>query len=177
MWKEVIRRMQLQKDAITLSDADFLRLIEEKGDSFYRVAYGYGPQCGGRQGYRTGGRVQSLCGEGTAEGSGEVLPLVLPDSDPYCRHLPAPACPFRGVGGNPSGGCGHGGGAVGGYHMGPGFLSRLEAKSRTVIVLKVYENMTFPEIAQILKKSENSVKSLYYRGLKSLKERMRVHGG
>ena len=41
MWKEVIRRMQLQKDAITLSDADFLRLIEEKGDSFYRVAYGY----------------------------------------------------------------------------------------------------------------------------------------
>lgn len=56
-------------------------------------------------------------------------------------------------------------------------LSRLEAKSRTVIVLKVYENMTFAEIAQILKKSENSVKSLYYRGLKSLKERMRVHGG
>ena len=56
-------------------------------------------------------------------------------------------------------------------------LARLEARSRTVIILKVYENMTFAEIAQILKKSENSVKSLYYRGLKSLKERMRVHGG
>ena len=33
--------MQLQKETTTLSDADFLRLIEEKGDSFYRVAYGY----------------------------------------------------------------------------------------------------------------------------------------
>ena len=36
--------------------------------------------------------------------------------------------------------------------------------------------MTFAEIAQILQKPENSVKSLYYRGLKSLKERMLVNG-
>lgn len=55
-------------------------------------------------------------------------------------------------------------------------LGRIEAKSRTVIVLKVYENMTFAEIAQILQKPENSVKSLYYRGLKLLKERMLVNG-
>ena len=55
-------------------------------------------------------------------------------------------------------------------------LSQVDGKSRTVIVLKVYENMTFAEIAQILRKSENSVKSLYYRGLRSLKERMLVYG-
>ena len=54
-------------------------------------------------------------------------------------------------------------------------LAGLEEKSRTVIVLKVYENMTFGEIAQILQKPENSVKSLYYRGLKSLRERMLVY--
>ena len=55
-------------------------------------------------------------------------------------------------------------------------LSGLEAKSRTVIILKIYENMTFGEIAQIVKKPENTVKTLYYRGLKSLKERMQING-
>ena len=45
-----------------------------------------------------------------------------------------------------------------------------------VIILKIYENMTFAEIAQILKKPENSVKSLYYRGLRTMRERMRVYG-
>ena len=55
-------------------------------------------------------------------------------------------------------------------------LSGLEAKSRTVIILKIYENMTFSEIAQIVKKPENTVKTLYYRGLKSLKERMQING-
>ena len=54
-------------------------------------------------------------------------------------------------------------------------LSGLNGKTRTVIILKFYENMTFSEIAQILKKPEASVKSMYYRGLKFLKERMQFH--
>ena len=33
--------MQLQKEQTHLSDAEFLKRIEERGDSFYRVAYGY----------------------------------------------------------------------------------------------------------------------------------------
>ena len=54
-------------------------------------------------------------------------------------------------------------------------LKRLSGKARTVIVLKVYEDLTFAEIAQILKKPEATVKSTYYRGLKFLKERMQSH--
>ena len=55
-------------------------------------------------------------------------------------------------------------------------LAGIEAKKRTVIILKIYEDMTFAEISQVLNKSENSVKSLYYRGLRTLKERMLVNG-
>ena len=51
-------------------------------------------------------------------------------------------------------------------------LKQLSSQARTVIVLRFYEDMTFPEIAQILKKPEATVKTLYYRGLKFLKERM-----
>ena len=54
-------------------------------------------------------------------------------------------------------------------------LKQLNGKTRTVIILKFYENMTFAEIAQILRKPEASIKSIYYRGLKFLKERMQSH--
>ena len=55
------------------------------------------------------------------------------------------------------------------------FLDRLDGRTRTVLILKFYENMTFSDIAQILKKPEATVKSMYYRGLKCLKERMQYH--
>lgn len=55
-------------------------------------------------------------------------------------------------------------------------LAELEEKARTVIRLKIYENMTFAEIARTLSRPENSVKACYYRGLNSLKERMQVYG-
>lgn len=51
-------------------------------------------------------------------------------------------------------------------------LKQLNDQTRTVIVLKIYEDMTFSEISQILKKPEATVKTMYYRGLKFLKERM-----
>ncbi len=55
-------------------------------------------------------------------------------------------------------------------------LKWLDGRSRTVIILKFYEDMTFSEIAQILKRPEATVKSIYYRGLSALKERMRSNG-
>ena len=51
-------------------------------------------------------------------------------------------------------------------------LKQLNDQTRTVIVLKIYEDMAFSEISQILKKPEATVKTMYYRGLKFLKERM-----
>ena len=50
-------------------------------------------------------------------------------------------------------------------------LGRLDDRSRTVILLKFYEDMTFREIAQVLRKPESTVKSDYYRGMNQLKER------
>ena len=51
-------------------------------------------------------------------------------------------------------------------------LNGLNGKTRTVIILKVYENMTFSEISEITRRPLPAVKSMYYRGLKFLKERM-----
>lgn len=177
MWKEVIRRMQLQKDAITLSDADFLRLIEEKGDSFYRVAYGYVRNAEDAKDIVQEAVCKAYVGKARLKDREKFYPwfyriLTHTAATFLRRHAPSVAweetLPEAAVMEEER---------WGDTIWVQDSLLRLEAKSRTVIVLKVYENMTFAEIAQILKKSENSVKSLYYRGLKSLKERMRVHGG
>ena len=54
-------------------------------------------------------------------------------------------------------------------------LNGLNSRTRTIIILKVYEDMTFPEISEITKKPVPAVKSMYYRGLKFLKERTQYH--
>ena len=54
-------------------------------------------------------------------------------------------------------------------------LAQLDDHSRTAIVFKTYEDMTFREIAQVTGRPENTVKSDYYRGLRLLKERMNCH--
>lgn len=48
-------------------------------------------------------------------------------------------------------------------------LKILDPKYKSVIVLKFYEDLTFKEIGQVLKKPENTVKTIYYKALKTLK--------
>lgn len=168
--------MQLQKEHGQLSDAEFLKLIEEKGGSFYRVAYGY---------VRNAEDAKDIVQEAVCKAY--VAKARLKDRDKFYpwfyqiltrtaatflrRHARAVAWDEELLD-SP---------VVEEERWGDAIwvkeaLEQVDGKIRTVIILKVYENMTFAEIAQILQKSENSVKSLYYRGLRSLKERMLVYG-
>ena len=51
-------------------------------------------------------------------------------------------------------------------------LQELPKNQRSVIIMKEYEGMKFREIAEILKTSENTVKTWLYRGLKLLKQHL-----
>ena len=168
--------MQLQKSHQILSDAEFLALIEHKSASFYRVAYGY---------VRNPEDAKDIVQETVCKAY--VAKARLKDPDKFYpwfyRILTNTATSFLRR---------HARTAAWEDGVTDAVLSeedrwgdtlwvresleRIDGRSRTVIILKVYENMTFAEIAQVLKKPENSVKSLYYRGLKSLKERMQVNG-
>ena len=53
-------------------------------------------------------------------------------------------------------------------------LARLPENQRVVVILKEYEGLKFREIAEILKESENTVKSRLYYGLKALRKQMPV---
>lgn len=48
-------------------------------------------------------------------------------------------------------------------------LKDLSLQDRSIIVLKILENMKFCEIAEILKLNESTVKTRYYKALKTLK--------
>ena len=48
-------------------------------------------------------------------------------------------------------------------------LKNLTIQDRSIIVLKILENMKFCEIAEILKLNESTVKTRYYKALKALK--------
>ncbi len=49
-------------------------------------------------------------------------------------------------------------------------LETLSPEYREVIILKQYQDMTFEEIAEIMKKPMNTVKSRYRRGLQKMKD-------
>ena len=51
-------------------------------------------------------------------------------------------------------------------------LRKIPSKQREVVVLKMYENLKFHEIATILEISENTAKSRMYYGLDALKKRL-----
>lgn len=166
--------MQLQMDR-ELTDEAFLRLIEAKSDSFYRVAYGYVHNVEDAKDIVQDAVCKAYVGKARLKGQDKFYPW-------FYRILTHTALSFLRK---------HARSAAwydsllepmdqeelwGDALWVRDSLARVEAKTRTVIVLKIYENMTFAEIAQILGKSENSVKSLYYRGLRTMRERMRVYG-
>lgn len=51
-------------------------------------------------------------------------------------------------------------------------ISQLPVKYQEVIMLRFFEGMQFNEIAQVMQKSENTVKTLLYRGLEKLRRVM-----
>lgn len=52
-------------------------------------------------------------------------------------------------------------------------LEGLDTETKTVIVLRYFEDMKLTEIARVLEENVNSVKSRLYRGLRSLKIQMK----
>lgn len=169
--------MQLQKEKKRLSDSEFLALIQERESSFYRVAYGY---------VRNREDAKDIVQEAVCKAYVAKDRLKEPDRfyPWFYRILTNTAVTFLRR-------------AALTVPWDSAFaelsdpddedrwgdalwinesLGRLDGRSRTVIVLKIYENMTFSQIAQILNKPENTVKSLYYRGLQNLRERMQFNG-
>jgi RNA polymerase sigma-70 factor (ECF subfamily) len=49
-------------------------------------------------------------------------------------------------------------------------LAQIPEEQRLVIIMKEYEGLTFPEIAEVLSEPENTVKSRMYYGLKALRK-------
>lgn len=168
--------MQLQARKKELTDSDFLELVQAKENSIYRVAYGYVQNhedakdivqdavCKAYIGkkrlrdpdkfYPWFYRILANTALSFLRNSSRAVPMTLEGLD-----LSSPDDAER----------------WNDMLALKEALSGLNGKTRTVIILKFYENMTFSEIAQILKKPEASVKSMYYRGLKFLKERMQFH--
>ena len=52
------------------------------------------------------------------------------------------------------------------------YFSDLEPETREIVTLKIWEEMKFREIAEITSNNESTVKSLYYRGVKKIKNKM-----
>lgn len=55
-------------------------------------------------------------------------------------------------------------------------LQSLEEHDKAIIILKYFEELTFPEIAEILNMNNNTVKARLYRALKKLKIELRAEG-
>lgn len=168
--------MQLQKKHDQLSDEEFLKLLEEKSSSFYRVAYGYAHNAEDAKDIVQEAVCKAYVAKGHLKDREKFYPW-------FYRILTHAAINFlrkhaRAVAWDeelmdiPVMDEERWGDAIWVKES----LAQVDNKNRTVIILKVYENLTFAEIGQILRKSENSVKSLYYRGIRSLKERMLVYG-
>ncbi len=51
-------------------------------------------------------------------------------------------------------------------------LAALPSTQRAALILRFFENLTYPEIAEVLNKPEGTVKSLVFRGEKELRRRL-----
>ena len=170
--------MQLLTSHHPISDQEFAELVEQRKASFYRVAFGYMRNQEEALEVVQEAVYKAYLGKGRLRDRSKFYPwfyrILMNTAFPALRH--------------------HRGGELSleeweetrGLAMDPGedwnrrlalqeALEQLDAKSRNVLILKFYEDMTFREIAQVLRKPESTVKTAYYRGLQSLKERMGRH--
>ena len=153
--------MQLQFSHPSISDSEFVERIEQKKASFYRVAFGY---------TRNEDDALEVVQEAVCKAYTAKWRLRDPERfyPWFYRILTNTALSF--LRRRPPQG------AVREAWWADSLwlreeLGRLDDRSRTVILLKFYEDMTFREIAQVLRKPESTVKSDYYRGMNQLKER------
>ena len=61
-------------------------------------------------------------------------------------------------------------------HLVAGAMATLRAEEREVVILKEYQELTFPEIAEVLDVPLSTVKTRLYRGLALLRHELEVQG-
>ena len=169
--------MQLQKENSSLTEEEFINLIQEKSDSFYRVAYGYVKHAEDAKDIVQEAVCKAYLGKARLRDRDKFYPwfyrILTNAARSHLRKHARARLWEAGLSESPS--------PDQEEQWGDAIwiqdaLYRMDEQSRTVIILKIYDCLTFWEIAQILRKTENTVKSIYYRGLKSLRERMQVNG-
>ena len=151
--------MQLQFSHPSISDSEFVERIEQKKASFYRVAFGY---------TRNEDDALEVVQEAVCKAYTAKWRLRDPERfyPWFYRILTNTALSFLRRR-PPQGAVREAWDAL----PAEDGEERWDDRSRTVILLKFYEDMTFREIAQVLRKPESTVKSDYYRGMNQLKER------
>ena len=168
--------MQLQKSHQLLSDGEFLELIERKSASFYRVAYGYVRNEEDAKDIVQEAVCKAYVGKARLKDRDKFYPwfyrILTNTAAGFLRGRPCTAVWEEGI---PESALSEEDRWDDALWVRDS-LARIDGRSRAVVILKIYEDMTFTEIAQVLRKPENTVKSLYYRALRTLKERMRIHG-
>lgn len=170
--KEVANFMQLRTRKRELTDADFLALIQAREGSIYRVAYGYVQNPEDAKDIVQEAVCKAYVAKGRLKDPEKFYPWffrVLTNTAISFLHHSSKTVSLDLGGLDLS--------SLDEEHWTDSLavkesLKQLNDQARAVIVLKFYEDMTFSEIAQILNKPEATVKTLYYRGLKFLKERM-----
>ena len=166
--------MQLLKRHPSLSEEQFLELLDAKKDSFYRVAYSY-----------TQHREDALDVVSESVCKAYISLHHLKDADAFYpwfyRILSNTALSFVKRRGRQSS-LEDWDEAVSPLENRAEILAvreelaRLAPKYREVLILKFNEDMTFREIAQLTGRNENTIKTIYYRGIELLRERMNPRG-
>ena len=166
--------MQLLTTYRQISDQEFAELVEGRKASFYRVAFGYMKNQEDALEVVQEAVYRAYLGKGRLRDREKFYPwfyrILMNEALSALRRRRGEQIPLEEW-------------EEGGTSGDPGEewtrrlvlrqeLERLDAKSRTVLVLKFYEDMTFREIGQVLRKPESTVKSDYYRALSRLRERM-----
>ena len=167
--------MQLRIRKTELTDADFLELIQARETSFYRVAYGYVQNAEDAKDIVQEAVCRAYVGKNHLKDPEKFYPwffrILANTAISFLHHTSRTVSLELAELDVSSSDEDHWNDTLTIKES----LKQLNDQARTVIILKFYEDMTFSEIAQILKKPEATVKTMYYRGLKFLKERTQYH--
>ncbi|NCB64190.1 MAG: sigma-70 family RNA polymerase sigma factor [Clostridia bacterium] len=169
--------MQLLNSHHPITDSEFTELVEQKQGSFYRVAYGYAKNQEDALEIVQETVCKAFAGKHRLKDATRFYPWfyrILANTAVSFLRKRSTFLPLEEWSETPT--------SEGEENRDEAIwlkdeLRRLDAKSRTVVIFKIYEDMTFREIAEVMKKPESTIKSEYYRGLNLLKERMNLHAG